>query len=178
MLANVNYKARTHPRNVCHLPFRHLPPVMYTETLPNGSKIVIFPSGKCRIMGCKWFPVDLPYGIQVKRMQSATVTLDLKRQFNLKRMSYLMKNCQYEPELFPALRLMDFKPLCVNLFASGKVTILGLRRLNYKHIVKRVYKCIHEAEEAGISQVGSSTSTHHHHHHPHHQGEEEEEEEN
>jgi TATA-box binding protein (TBP) (component of TFIID and TFIIIB) len=162
MLANVNYKARTSPRHVRHLPFRHLPPIMYTETLHNGSKIVIFPSGKCRIMGCKWFPVDLPYGIQVKRMQSATVTLDLKRQFNLKRMSYLVKNCQYEPELFPALRLMDFKPLCVNLFASGKVTIVGLRRLNYKHIVKRVYKCIHEAEEAGISQVGSSTSTQYH----------------
>ena len=29
-------------------------------------------------------------------------------------------------------------------------------------IVKRVYKCIHEAEEAGISQAGSSTSTQYH----------------
>jgi TATA-box binding protein (TBP) (component of TFIID and TFIIIB) len=160
MLANINYKARTSAHHVHHLPFRQRPPKMYTEAHHDGSTIVIFPSGKCRIMGCKWFPVDLPYGMKVKRMQSATVTLDLERQFNLIRLSHRLKNCQYEPELFPAIRLMDFNPLCVNVFASGKVTIVGLRRLNYKHIIKRVYKYIDEAEKVVISQVGSSTSTH------------------
>ena len=52
----------------------------------------------------------------------------------------------YEPELFPALRLTTFDPLCVNVFMSGKCVILGLKHLNYVKHVNRVKNLINRSE--------------------------------
>jgi TATA-box binding protein (TBP) (component of TFIID and TFIIIB) len=41
----------------------------------------------------------------------------------------------FEPELFSALRYLKYNPLCVNIFSSGKIVMLGLKTLDYKHLV-------------------------------------------
>ena len=50
--------------------------------------------------------------------------------------------CCYEPELFPALRVTKYDPLCVNVFPSGKIVILGIKTMNYSHVVNNVLKYI------------------------------------
>ena len=47
-------------------------------------------------------------------------------------------SCTYEPELFPALRLTEFNPLCVNVFHMGKIVILGIKTLDYEHVVDTI----------------------------------------
>ena len=44
----------------------------------------------------------------------------------------------FEPELFPALRYIKYNPLCVNIFSSGKVVILGLKTLDFKSITSAI----------------------------------------
>ena len=60
---------------------------------------------------------------------------------NLYKMSMRIKCC-YEPELFPAMRLIEYNPLCVNLFPSGKIVILGIKTMDYSNIVNNVVKYI------------------------------------
>ena len=49
-----------------------------------------------------------------------------------------MEFAVYEPELFPALRYKKYNPLCVNIFASGKIVILGIRSLDYQATVAEI----------------------------------------
>lgn len=46
--------------------------------------------------------------------------------------------CSYEPELFPALRMTEFNPMCVNVFSSGKIVIMGLKTISYCDFVNDV----------------------------------------
>ena len=48
----------------------------------------------------------------------------------------------FEPELFPALRYNKYNPLCVNIFSSGKIVILGLKNLNFKSMVNAIVEDI------------------------------------
>ena len=50
----------------------------------------------------------------------------------------LEKNAMYEPELFSALRYKRYNPLCVNIFGSGKVVILGLRTLEFTSVLNDI----------------------------------------
>ena len=90
-------------------------------------------------MGCKK-PIEkneLQYDIQNIRMQSMTVVINLGLGINLYKLSKLIK-CWFEPELFPALRINKYDPICVNVFASGKIVILGLKNINYKGYVDNI----------------------------------------
>lgn len=78
-----------------------------------------------------------PYPVEDLVLQSITVTCDLERSINLHALSQKTK-CIYEPELFPALRLSQYDPLCVNIFSSGKVVILGIKSLDYHELVQRI----------------------------------------
>ena len=90
------------------------------------------------LRGTERFPLE----IVNLHLQSATVVHSLTRgTINLLHLAYALPRSErlFEPELFPALRLLAFRPLCVNVFASGKVVILGLRELtNQKAVVQRV----------------------------------------
>ena len=48
----------------------------------------------------------------------------------------------FEPELFPALRILTYNPICVNVFATGKVVLLGLRSMDYDNFVQIVVENI------------------------------------
>ena len=70
-------------------------------------------------------------------MQSMSVVINLRLGINLYKLSKLI-NCWFEPELFPALRLNKYDPICVNVFSTGKIVILGLKNINYKVYVDNI----------------------------------------
>jgi len=62
------------------------------------------------------------------QLQSLTVAVNLGCVVNLNRLRDACgENVMYEPELFPSLRLCKYKPMCVNVFNSGKIIICGLK---------------------------------------------------
>lgn len=128
-----------------HLQFGSGSPRMHIHKCDDYT-ILVFSSGKCRIMGCKIALTSsdiLPFGVTISRIQSITVTFKLNMMVNLPRLARA-PNCSWEPEIFPALRLLDFNPLCVNVFGSGKVVILGIRNLRYKKIIRRICKFVYK----------------------------------
>ena len=152
MICNINYVARAlEPVN--HLPFQQLTPYMYAF---KGDKctLVVFRSGKCRVMGCKG-PIttcdieSFPIKVLIKRIQSVTILFDMHRALQLTKLgNYCYKNSiayMFEPELFPALRLYTFNPLCVNVFASGKSVILGVKHRRYRKLVTKVETLINNS---------------------------------
>lgn len=147
-IVNINYKGVVK----CDTPMvdRKVPPYMSVYTNKDGEKLLVFKSGKCRVMGCKK-PIitttSFPIPVEIQDVQSVTVSMDLGHGVNLYQLSKQLtcKNCEYEPELFPALRLTSaFNPYCVNVFASGKIMILGLKTFDIEPICKFVKQYIYK----------------------------------
>ena len=150
-IVNINYKGRILD-NVDHLPFRHTPPVMYVEKIVGGGTLIIFPNGKCRLMGIKTLHSNsvVPYRMLIECIISATITFNLAGGgINLRDLASNNNNTVvYEPELFPALRLNHFRPHCVNVFASGKVVVTGLKRLDgYKNYARQIRQLINTMQQ-------------------------------
>lgn len=146
-LCNINYHARL-LETVDHLPFRLQPPYMYVHDCEKF-KIIIFKSGKCRIMGCHE-PLtkldDLPFKLQITRIMSVTVKFTTPKPINLNNLGMYCYHEKlkyiFEPELFPALRLAMYNPLCVNVFASGKCIILGIKHLCFQKYIRTIQRLI------------------------------------
>ena len=177
MISNINYAAKA-IESVSHLPYRTSPPYMYV-CKTNWCTLVMFKTGKCRLMGCKrptmTKVIDVG-GVKVSILRILSVSVnfevgsairlcDLGNYCHHQSIKYL-----YEPELFPALRLSTFDPLCVNVFASGKCVILGLKHLCYAKHVKRIKHLINtsgslrplplqNAEKANIRKDGFTSAT-------------------
>ena len=101
-------------------------PHVYKIKNSNGT-LLVFKSGKIRYMG-RGIP---PFGIEIVRVMSMTAKSCLNQKLNLYLVSRKYSSISiYEPEIFPALRFTNFNPICVNLFASGKVMMLGLKTIN------------------------------------------------
>ena len=64
-------------------------------------------------------------------LQTMTATFKFPKPINLYMLNNLPTTSRYNPELFPALQLLDYKPVSVNVFASGKVTICGLKDIDF-----------------------------------------------
>ena len=76
-------------------------------------------------------------------MQSVTVVEKLNQTLNLHKLSVMLDcDAMYEPELFPALRFLKFNPMCVNIFSTGKVIILGIRVDDCENIVSDIMNTI------------------------------------
>ena len=137
MLTNINYKGHT-KESVDHLEFNRGKPRQCVLKYQDY-KIIMFPTGNCRIMGCKRIikEEELPYNIKIEKIQSLSITIDMKEIINLNELAQKIP-CIYEPELFPALRLIDFDPLCVNVFQSGKIVVLGIKTLEYDYIIHNI----------------------------------------
>ena len=139
MISNINYRGKI-ISDIDKLPFRCKKPIQFSKRF-NDYSIIVFPNRHCRIMGCKkeLNPNTLPFEIIDIQLQSITITLDLNMKINLfKLASLLSKEAMFEPELFPALRVLTYNPLCVNMFSSGKVVITGIRTFEYKHILSHI----------------------------------------
>jgi TATA-box binding protein (TBP) (component of TFIID and TFIIIB) len=140
-ICNINYKAVINDLKIVeHLSFNKWKPQQYVYRHVDGYTIVIFRNGKCRIMGCKQEPTNLPYNIKIIRIQSITLSTSLLRRVNLYHLSKMMtsKEVMFEPELFPALRILKFKPLCINIFASGKMMILGVKSMDHDDLINNI----------------------------------------
>ena len=146
-IVNINYKGKVACK-MGELKFpKHQPsPQQLVYNCTNGEKLLVFTSGKCRLMGCK-IPIcstaDLPIPVMLTNISSITLVMKLDESINLISLANKLgsKKCSYEPELFPAVRLTAFNPLCVNVFASGKIVILSVKTLDYKNLyvsIKRV----------------------------------------
>ena len=123
------------PNSVLHMKPRQL----VIKDLLRGS-IIIFSSGKFRVMGCideldaTFFVYEYTTKINddelpTIQLQSYTAKCDIGFAVNLTKLATSSSSLDYiyEPELFPALRICSFKPLCVNVFATGKIMVCGLR---------------------------------------------------
>jgi len=138
-IVNINYRGRVLSKTPIQLPLPMLPPHQLIFKGSNKEKLLVFKSGKCRLMGCKK-PIEshritfcnIP--IIIEQLMSMTVTMDMGSAINLYNLAekLSLKNCTFEPELFSGLRLLRYNPICVNVFASGRCTILGLRTLDYE----------------------------------------------
>ena len=149
-IANINYKGRvTCPLSKLNFPSSMKPPQMLTfECEQKGVKLLIFKTGKCRLMGCKE-PVTKPIKCVVPyiltNLMSITLTMNVGYKVNLYKMATALgsKKCMYEPELFPAARLLQFNPVCVNVFQSGKVVILGQKSMTYNKLSSTISEILH-----------------------------------
>ena len=138
-IVNINYRGKvTCPLSALDFPTPMQPPHMlvYKCKDQHGAKLIVFRTGKCRLMGCKE-PVTKPPKCQVPyiltNLMSLTLTMNVGHHVNLYKLSTKLgcKRCMYEPEIFPAARLLQFNPACVNVFQSGKVTILGYKSMSW-----------------------------------------------
>jgi len=139
MIVNINYKGllASGELDKVHFPKKRSPPVQQRVATTIGSCMLVFPSGKFRLMGVKR-PLsgldflELPLYPASIELQSATVTDNYRSYVSLSRLANRLtsQRCSYEPELFPAARLLQFRPMCVNVFASGTIVILGVKHLH------------------------------------------------
>lgn len=134
--------------------YHNYKPHMHTIRLPKQWTVLLFPSGRFRIMGKN---IYRPHHIvnyltncishsQITRdldLQSETFVLTFHRKINLYKYSFASRYSDYEPEIFPSLRLKLWSPIMVNLFASGKAVVMGrearlyLEQI-YTHIVSSI----------------------------------------
>ena len=138
-IVNINYRGRV-LEPLDRFNFQTHPPIQCIIRDPSGITIVIFPSGKCRLMGVREPIVDLAtlsVRLLIDAIQSVTITYNMGTPFCLRHLA-ATNNVWYEPELFPALRLLDFKPLCVNVFASGSIVITGLQTLQFSKKLQQI----------------------------------------
>lgn len=143
MIANINYKGNLRDDDLKNLEIPTCKPPHQKVIQLEKCKLLVFPSGKCRLMGLRKPPTNLPFEILNLSIQSITVVYDIGQDINLLTLaSQLPKGqCMYEPELFPALRMTKYKPICVNVFSSGKIIIMGLKELAYQKFLSDV---VHE----------------------------------
>jgi Transcription factor TFIID (or TATA-binding protein, TBP) len=141
MIRNINYKGCVSHDELAKFNFTKVkPPYQIVIPIDNGGKMLLFPSGKCRLMGLNQpfsEDIQLPLKIHNVEIQSVTVTCHIGNQINLLKLARQMPHKEriYEPELFPALRMTKFNPICVNVFSTGKVVILGLKSLSYQNLL-------------------------------------------
>ena len=138
MLVNINYKGKIIDGDISQLKFNSWKPRQHVCKLKDYT-ILIFETGNCRIMGCKR-PISFinkPFKINIERLQSCTVTFNLGFTVNLYKLS-LKLHCMFEPEIFPAVRWLKYNPMCVNIFSSGKVVVLGIKKINYTNEIEKI----------------------------------------
>ena len=121
------------------------------------STMLIFKTGKFRIMGgvddldahFNIFSVTSLHHHNYPNIVLQTLTAAYSYTFNinLDKLSREVQCCYYNPESFPAVQIRQFKPIHVNVFASGKVTITGLKDIErareIEDLLDRYMCCIH-----------------------------------
>ena len=73
-------------------------------------------------------------------LQTMTASYAYPYRINLNKLSELVE-CHYNPESFPAVQIRRYKPIHVNVFASGKVTITGLKNFEAAQAIESELDC-------------------------------------
>ena len=147
-IVNINYKAKLLTPIDKRL-YRQLPPSM-AVLQTSLCKVIVFKSGKCRLMGLRK-PItqqdieNLSVKLILGPIISCTCSINLNTgPLNLAKINDTLKNgSHFEPEIFPALRLCGFTPLCVNVFQSRKCIITGLKTCSIDPILlDKIYSLV------------------------------------
>ena len=144
-LVNINYHCEL-VGGLKTLKFSPSTPYQSVIRVPGKYTLIVFPSGRGRLMGIK-SPLTSAIvtvgavSVRVGSIQSATVVVNMQRTYDLHDVAKKLQ-VMYEPELFPAARVLKFNPLCVNLFCSGKVVITGLKTFHYYKQVEQIIKSL------------------------------------
>jgi TATA-box binding protein (TBP) (component of TFIID and TFIIIB) len=98
--------------------------------------MLVFKTGKFRIMGSgddldAHFNIFTVVSLHQDNypdicLQTLTAAFAYPYHINLNKLSQVVES-HYNPELFPAVQIRRYKPIHVNVFESGKVTITGLK---------------------------------------------------
>ena len=118
----------------------------------DGSTMLIFKSGKFRIMGgkideltahCNIISVTCKHHNNIPEiiLQTMTVVYAYSYSIKLAKLSTLIK-CYFNMECFPAVQITKFKPIHVNVFASGKVIICGIKDIEDAKNIKHELDCL------------------------------------
>ena len=120
-----------------HVKFYSRNPCMWKLAVPLKWTLLLFNSGKFRVMG-KDFELDkiLPLMKFILKcriqdfpiLQSETFVFVLSVPVDLHLAYQKLENRTlfvYEPELFPSLQILKWRPICVNVFHTGRCVILG-----------------------------------------------------
>ncbi len=100
----------------------------------NNLTIIMFANGKVRFMGKpkEEFELELIFTSVTNliathiRLITETVSMNIGKKINVFTIAQQYPTlCSLESELFPALHIIHFKTVHVNVFAQGKVIILG-----------------------------------------------------
>jgi len=113
--------------------------------LVNGNTLLIFKSGAFRIMG-KNDSLDNHFDVylllsQISNvvpeiiLQTMTASYNFKRKINLNKLAD-EPNTHYTAEFFPAVHITKFKPVHVNVFSTGRVTVCGIKDILDCNIIK------------------------------------------
>jgi TATA-box binding protein (TBP) (component of TFIID and TFIIIB) len=132
--------------------YTHKPKMLVLKLASQASTIILFPSGKMRLMGSavknkgeakQLIKTMFSDNVGKIRLQTMTATFDFKECIHLGKLKLFIderyhygKNCMplwqnfYESELFPALQLKLWGAIHCNVFASGKCVITGIKHLD------------------------------------------------
>ena len=120
-------------------------PEQYIVKFDNKSTMLIFKSGKFRVMGngdaesvivnilgvISQFSEVIP----LVTLQTMTGVFKYNRKIHLQKLT-TMTECLLDLENFPAVQIRKFKPIHVNVFSTGCVTICGLKTREHANVIK------------------------------------------
>jgi TATA-box binding protein (TBP) (component of TFIID and TFIIIB) len=120
-------------------------PEQYIVKFDNKSTMLIFKSGKFRLMG-NGNPESAVNNIlnvvnQISdtipevSMQTMTGVYGYGKKINLRKLAEASEGF-LDLENFPAVQIKRFKPIHVNVFASGCVTLCGLKSIDNGNVIK------------------------------------------
>src|SRR3981189_289507 len=123
--------------NIKKVQYHQKQPEQLVIKFDDGCTMLIFKSGKFRIMGgkideltahCNIISVTCKHHNNIPEiiLQTMTLVYSYSHPIKLAKLSTLIK-CYFNTECFPAVQITKFKPIHVNVFASGKVIICGIK---------------------------------------------------
>ena len=120
-------------------------PEQYIVKFDNNSTMLIFKSGKFRVMG-NGDPAaaiinilnvvgQFTQVIPMVNMQTMTGVYGYGQKIQLHKLAEVTEGL-LDLENFPAVQIKKFKPVHVNVFSSGCVTMCGLKNIDYGNYIK------------------------------------------
>ena len=139
-------KRRVARKNVLSSSFQNKQPQQVIIKFFNDSTMLLFKTGKFRIMGRTLSLADALKNvcivtslktrkIPVLELQTMTAVHTFDHHLYLDILRNLIQGnsrstlCRYDAEHFPAVQVVKYKPIHVNVFATGKIVICGLKDL-------------------------------------------------
>ena len=126
--------------NITKTSYRKEQPEQLVIKFDDGSTMLIFKSGKFRIMGgkideltahCNVISITSKHHHNFPEiiLQTMTIVYAYPHRINLPILSQMIK-CHFNTECFPAVQIIEFKPIHVNVFATGKVIMCGIKNID------------------------------------------------